>query len=624
MPRINSVTFNGLPCIDPLELREHCLEADPPLPLGPWWGKANSFRCPLGPEPGRGWLLMRKEVVDTLVDALPGFWDAVFDDGEKKVTIKSLSIIRTQCAAPGWIGDKDAPHLVELVDARHYLQWKMIDAGYNLREYPGTAYLAPTLNSAVAWTWAEMAAAVWATALPALPFPGLPFVPDPSPDGFAFWAQSAWAAFNHITTRLACAVRFDPTVAIANAYSVIQLGATLSGANAGKLAALQKVRIFDGYPMQPEQTNWPASVVVRFRTNPHPVDGTSEFHTVTVADTADTSKRTAGTVAIIEDDLAYSGSNGAACATRAAERAADYFRKLTLFNKRALQAFAGARTEVFDLLGEQYVEAAVLDLGTGMRSELVALPDNWLEQWRAWRPEAEGVGSGGSGGSAGGTSRHADALVRHPLKLYPMQNTYFGFVNDIADGGYFAVPFGVGQSCNIDRLGISMDTGGALGLKIRLGIYESLGVSNLYPGALVLDAGELIIASDNPSSYGLEELSVSQTLDDPTMTYWAVIRIDQDALATNLMCAGIGSVAVEPGFPMGYGLTPVGTPITGVDYQISVNYPGIGYRLEGQGAIAALPDPFTGGAERIDYLGSVAAGFAWLVQAPLLWVRMSA
>jgi hypothetical protein len=72
-------------------------------------------------------------------------------------------------------------------------------------------------------------------------------------------------------------------------------------------------------------------------------------------------------------------------------------------------------------------------------------------------------------------------------------------------------PWVVTQALSIDRIGAEVTVVGDAGSKVRLGIYADNG--NLYPGTLVLDAGQ--IAGDSAT---VQELTVSQVL--AAGVYW--------------------------------------------------------------------------------------------------------
>jgi hypothetical protein len=81
-----------------------------------------------------------------------------------------------------------------------------------------------------------------------------------------------------------------------------------------------------------------------------------------------------------------------------------------------------------------------------------------------------------------------------------------------------AMPFVCPKDITLDRIAIQV-TGTAAG-STRLGIYRSTSATNLYPDALVLDAGTVSVAST-----GLKSITINQALDAGTL-YWFVYVSD--------------------------------------------------------------------------------------------------
>lgn len=401
-----NILFNKLPCIDPLGLRDEFLRAEPPLPID-WWGKANTFRNPLGPEPGRGWLLLRKEQVDEL-NTSPARFTLQFDSGDpeqESLKLKDIVFVRGTCLSPGWRGDKLAPYLVEVADVRILFRWVTIDKAYNLRD-ASNQYVESTMNGTAAWTWAGMIEDIWTRCVLDEDFPGLPFTPEGTPDGFAYWAMPAWDALNHALTRIGCAIKMElykdrpADDGAEGQIAIVQLGVTATEEQAAAAVALQKHRIWDDYPVECEYAIKPTTVLVRFKKFPCPTGGTSPYYTLQRNDSDDSADRLASTEVILDDDLPaiYVGgalNNAAALGTRATERGTDYFRKLNTFNRREQQVYHGVRLEAFEeLLGSQFAEVSIEDRGGGFRTTVAARPDRWLEDWKKkLDPCGEGAGN---------------------------------------------------------------------------------------------------------------------------------------------------------------------------------------------------------------------------------------
>ena len=54
-------------------------------------------------------------------------------------------------------------------------------------------------------------------------YPGLPFTPDGTPEGFSYYGSCAYDALNEVLDRLSCALQFDP---LTDAFSIGQMSGT--------------------------------------------------------------------------------------------------------------------------------------------------------------------------------------------------------------------------------------------------------------------------------------------------------------------------------------------------------------------------------------------------------------
>lgn len=398
-------TLGSRPLLDPAHLFRDC--RDRSLPTAPWHGLANSFRCPLGRGPGTGAVLMLARDVggDRPLD-LAKPHDLTFTDGAgRAVTFRGLTVTRAERVVSGWDDAAALPVLVRLADRRHHLARVPVHKAYNLRGDSG--YLSPTLKLGVAWTWQEMVEDLWdllVTAFPDLPAAinmALPFAPHGTPEGFDFYGGSAWEAINSVLDRLACALKYDPTVdpkaAGAKPWTIVRLGAD-DPAAARTLADWSRYRLRDARPADPKRGWRPEKVRVLFRRKPAPATGDEWDHDEVVTLAADPAT-VAGTTVTLRDDLYALGAtgtptNGAALAARAAERASDWLRAREKSGRPAGITYRGARDGT-KLVGSLYGEWAVHDRGGGeqggVRTEVASLP---VPEWG--REE----GGGGGGGSA--------------------------------------------------------------------------------------------------------------------------------------------------------------------------------------------------------------------------------
>lgn len=115
---------------DPAELYRQCLEADPPVPVDSFWGKANSFTVPLGSEPGIGYFLVSYgECVQYLESALAEAQALrtscgvtlslkVYDVSGNFRQADNLYVTRWECVTPGHPTDDNSLYVVTVRDIR--------------------------------------------------------------------------------------------------------------------------------------------------------------------------------------------------------------------------------------------------------------------------------------------------------------------------------------------------------------------------------------------------------------------------------------------------------------------------------------------------------------------------
>lgn len=144
-----------------------------------------------------------------------------------------------------------------------------------------------------------------------------------------------------------------------------------------------------------------------------------------------------------------------------------------------------------------------------------------------------------------------------------------------------AIPFIAPRTITVDRIGVNVTTLAAL-KSIRLGVYIDNG--NLYPGALLLDAGTV-----STTLTGVKSRSINQQLYKNTL-YWLSLVSDGTPSVRLALVASIIPI-------LGYDNTLPTAPGTG--YSVAFTY-------------APLPDPFPAGAS---------VGTSGI---PLIFVRLSA
>lgn len=137
--------------------------------------------------------------------------------------------------------------------------------------------------------------------------------------------------------------------------------------------------------------------------------------------------------------------------------------------------------------------------------------------------------------------------------------------NALTANKLYAVPFVVARAMTFDRIAVQVTTLAA-GSSIRLGIYND--GTNLYPGALLLDAGEVSAATT-----GVKAITINQALTKGL--YWLALVSD-------------GAPAIYFSYWGWAGLGKVATNFSDEQYRYwSVSF-----------TYAALPDPFTTGGSR--------------------------
>ena len=102
-----SALFGTIPCTDPEQLRQACIDRDLP---NDWYGRPNTFRLSLGREPGSGWILLTKSDLDDL-DLNADHTLRFLDDQDTSIELRRITLLRAVCIAPGF---EDDPALDEV------------------------------------------------------------------------------------------------------------------------------------------------------------------------------------------------------------------------------------------------------------------------------------------------------------------------------------------------------------------------------------------------------------------------------------------------------------------------------------------------------------------------------
>jgi hypothetical protein len=386
-------TFGNRPLLDPARLLAECLDRNLPT----WWhGQVTVANCPPGREPGTAAFLMSYGDLRKLDAGADHTLN--FSNGEKSLDLKKWTIREASAPISGNATNlsDETPYLVRAVDCRFHLRRSPFSQAYNVTT-DGSTYVTATTTSGTPWTWALMFADLWAK-LPGPPTaPTLPFTPHGTPQNFSwFGSPSAWDALNDLLDRLACIVCYDP---LTDVFTVERLGTADAAAAAFEATAKRAGNLtWDSLPVAFPRSDAPESVKVVFRRYPAPSAGSDPTYSVTTA--MSIAGSVAGTVVQIEDDLCAIGatgtpSNSSDIATRAAERVADFKRKLQGFDRRLVRQYRGLWKEATAAPGSTYAGLTFEDRGAGYATELKAEPDSRMQAFRPPHGEVDPLAGGG-------------------------------------------------------------------------------------------------------------------------------------------------------------------------------------------------------------------------------------
>lgn len=332
--------------------------------------KANGYWCPVGPMPGRAWVLMLREDVAT-VAAYSGshslqFSRQAFGAGKvtntETTTLTGLYFEKAERLGIGGTNDANAVYLVELADKRILAQ-KFSDTGVlnvNCRSYANSlTYLLgsgtdPMIVSP--HTWQTLCDALWNTMSSFLgTAPTLPYSPHGAPDDFRWWGQNAWEALHEVLAKINCTTAYNP---IAGTFAYVQIGA------AQAMPTDVGVPLWDGEPFDSDALNVPHTIRVYFpvhRKSYGQERDTEVNSNWSIADDAavykiDTatgvSGAVAGTVLSLWDDLPRvldednTVTNASALAARAAERVAKWLTENQLASSTMHRVYDGAKASL--------------------------------------------------------------------------------------------------------------------------------------------------------------------------------------------------------------------------------------------------------------------------------------
>jgi hypothetical protein len=353
------------------------------------WKRANSYRCPLGPEPGQAWVLLVREVLNELdKDA---YHTLKWIDGRDTLTVGNLSIVKASSMTMAISGDKDAAYLVLLADKRRQMAMSSINTQYNVRIPAPSAtagaglYYTASLDTGSIWTWQTLVDDIW-TNLPSGirgTAPTLPYSPDGTPDSWRFVGVSAWEALHAVLGKIGCTTSYNPLTGV---FSYVQLGTTQIGL-ATKIGAKTDRLSYDYAPIANYRLgNMPETVRVffpRFDTYRGTEQDTPDANNWELTPTASKDYATGitgaetGSVAVLWDDLraeyntSGSNSNSAALQTRADELGENLANRIDVTEDPTRQTYNGLILTI--LPGSEVSEVIWRDYGDerGLLTEII-------------------------------------------------------------------------------------------------------------------------------------------------------------------------------------------------------------------------------------------------------------
>lgn len=348
--------------------------------------KTNSFLNPLGSEPARGWILMRRQDLNEI--DLNGLHSLIFeyepDSGPvQTMTANSLCIAKEPMTLSTGIfaNDPNSLYIVEVADAR----WRMcnpffqipINASFNVL-YPsahnGTGFASAaadgkfsgyvnsttyqhfcmdSLWSGGVYTWLKMVQYIWNVInveLRTAPS-ALPYTPDGTPDNWVFAGTPAWLALCRVLDHIGCAIKADLSLSVTTTgqYSIVRVGDDDAASDAIiAQAERDNRRIYDAEPLTVIRGKSPGSVTVYFPWQELWSTRSAAFKVINGPDYGSASVDT-NSSAVIWDDLkailnstATGYDNDTALQTRAQERADNYYAMLNSTGGKALwQRYSG-------------------------------------------------------------------------------------------------------------------------------------------------------------------------------------------------------------------------------------------------------------------------------------------
>ncbi len=261
MSQQNVVTIGGFECLlpDPVKYRLA-------------WEKANSFRCPIGPATGRGFVLVSRDTLNRIPKdgPLPLIFKASggeAGDGEVKLSkVYIHSGFRVNYG--GKSDDASAAYLLRLVDKRYFLnRWTSTTRVFNATSGaggdPDRYFMRDTLKDGTTYKWNDIAAQLWTDCKLLGAFTGLGAIDVPPPVDMFFLGVNPWRALNDLLDKIGRTVAYDPT---ADRFYIVALSNPAPGDNEpfGAAGNQRLDLLYDGRPFSGLQCVAPEAIRVHF------------------------------------------------------------------------------------------------------------------------------------------------------------------------------------------------------------------------------------------------------------------------------------------------------------------------------------------------------------------------
>lgn len=191
-------------------------------------GRANSYTCPIGADPGAAYLLMTRKTVESLDDAKE--YTLVMSVNGEQIDCTGLYLSMATRVVPGKSQDTDSLYVVELFDKRWLMgRSRWISRRYNIRDLEQTddEYRVGTTKDATEpWTWEEIFEDLWGECdddlIGEYSFTGFQDEVNSIPENLFYQETTPWSALCDCVRRVGCEVIYDPQD---GTFRIVQMGA---------------------------------------------------------------------------------------------------------------------------------------------------------------------------------------------------------------------------------------------------------------------------------------------------------------------------------------------------------------------------------------------------------------